>query len=753
MQGEITMNNRLWYAKPGEGWLEGLPIGNGRLAAMVCGDEKGDKLSLNHEWLWRGVNRYRDNEPVADHLEEVRRVLKEGDFAAGTTLGNQYFGGNGGISGIKGRVDPYQPAGDLYFELDDITQYLKRELDISKGVVTIERLGSKGKITSSFITSVKDNLVFGRWYAEDGTFSGDLSFTRVEDDKAITSCRMTEKGILFECSFDQGIQYQVKVEIKTDGKVQVGKSINIQDAKEVRVAINIATSVKGIEEEFSQYPFQEKEWDELLEDNSEAFDALLGKFKLEVDTQISPLPTDERIKAVKEGASDPGLILLYFHYGRYLLASSSICGELPANLQGKWNDSVAPAWDSDYHFDINLQMNYWMIEKANMGECAEALLKYIERFIPHAQKAAKDLYGCRGILLPIQTDAWGRSTPESSGWAVWIGAAPWIAQHFWWHYIYSGEKAFLEERAYPLFKQIAQFYEDYLVEDEEGVYQIIPSQSPENRFKGTGDWPVSLGVSSAMDVQLAYDALNYAITSAEILDKDPNEREVWKKLKANLPSFKIGEDGRLLEWECEREEEEPGHRHLSHLYGLFPSDLFNPIDRPGQFEAAVKSLNYRLKQGGGHTGWSRAWVACLAARMGNGQQLWEHMNGLIKDFATTTLLDLHPPKIFQIEGNLGAVAAILESLVQTWGGKVHFLRALPEEWKTGRLQGMKVPGGHLLNVEWKDGQLVMVEVTLGYGKQITLADIGSLFELPIGVEKYENDVIVKGNPGESYQLI
>lgn len=387
-----------------------------------------------------------------------------------------------------------------------------------------------------------------------------------------------------------------------------------------------------------------------------------------------------------------------------------MCGELPANLQGKWNDLILPPWDCDYHFDINLEMNYWAAEQNDMGECAEALLKLCERFVPHAKKAAKDLYGCRGVWFPIQTDCWGRSTPESYGWAAWIGAAPWIAQHFWMHYRYSNDLDFLRERAYPFFKEVAEFYEDYLVLNEKGEYQLLPSQSPENRFAGTGEFPVSIGISSAMDVQLCFDALKYAIESSAILDVDEEQRNKWTEMKEHLPAFKIGADGRLLEWNREMEETEPGHRHFSHLYGLYPSDIFNPETRPEQYEAARKSLEFRLSQGGGHTGWSRAWTACLQARCGNAEGFYEHFSALVKEFATSSLLDLCGD-IFQIDGNLGAVAAVNEALFGCWNGKTRLLQALPREWYAyGTVKNVKLMGGHTLSFAWKDGKVTDVRL-------------------------------------------
>jgi len=315
---------------------------------------------------------------------------------------------------------------------------------------------------------------------------------------------------------------------------------------------------------------------------------------------------------------------------------------------------------------------------------------------------------------------WGKSTPESFGWAAWIGAAPWLARCFWDHYTYSGDKDFLRDRGYKFFKQVALFYEDYLIEDENGILQVIPSQSPENAFKEAGGLlPVSIGVSSAMDVQLAFDALGYAIQSAEILDIDHDLAFKWKTMRTKLPGFRIGTDGRLLEWDRELTESELGHRHLSHLYGVFPSELFTPETRVEQYDAARKSLEFRLAHGGGHTGWSRAWTACLMSRFNDADGFYEHFIALIKDFATVSLLDLHPPRIFQIDGNLGAVMALTEAVISCVDNKVYLLRSLPAEWPSGSLSGIKIPGGHTVSVKWKEGRLLELQVTIGYAGSVT----------------------------------
>lgn len=749
----------LWYQKPALEWMEGLPIGNGRLAAMVTGDAVQDVLSLNHEWLWRGVHRDRDNKPVAGHLPVVRDLLRQGDFFHATALGNAFFGGLGGISQIPNRVDAYQPAGDLVLHLDQEPVFEYRELDLQTGVArTRRRLGDGTTEESCFLVHPDLNLLVAHWT---GIRSGRLSFVRQTDPEAEITCTAESEPsgsagqrasgapsgsaghagrIHFSCRFRGGISYQVEIAAHSDGLIRAqGNELLVSEAGNLTVYVNIATSVRGVNQELADYPFPfNMSWTDILASQSRLFSDMMDRLTLELDLPANPAPTDQRILALKDGIPDPALLLLYFNYGRYLLIASSICGELPANLQGKWNDSLHPAWECDYHFDINLQMNYWLAEPANLSECAEALIRFIERFVPHARKAARDLYGCRGVFLPIQTDAWGRATPEAYGWAVWIGAAPWIAWHFWSHYQYTGDLDFLKNRAYPFFCEVAHFYEDYLVPDEAGILQVMPSQSPENRFAGTGSFPVSLGVSAAMDVQLAHNALDYAIRSAQILDTDPDAIARWQHMQAHLPAFAIGSDGRLLEWETEREEVEPGHRHLSHLYGLYPSDLFNPESRPEQYQAAVRSLEHRLAQGGGHTGWSRAWVACLSARAGDAAGVLEHLTALIKDFATISLLDLHPPRIFQIDGNLGAVAAVLESLAQFWNGRLHLLRALPATWPDGCLKGLKVPGGHTLTLRWQNGQLASIDGTLGYSGLLDL------------VTDDDTELSFTGQPGETF---
>ena len=724
---------KLWYKAPAREWLEGLPLGTGRLAAMVLGTFRRERIALNHECLWRGVNRRRDNEVRSDALPEVRRLLLAGNYADGTRAARDAFGGGGGGSGRPQRVDPYQPAGDLYLEFltrGPIGDY-HRELDLETASATVSYTTGGRRFTRQYVAHLVEDLILVRvthaglpfdcvaWL--DRTYDADCELTFDTDAAAAGEARLTLDGRIRD-----GVDFRVQGGVWCRGgrrRVIDGRKLLCEGVTEAVFAVDIGVSAFGrsAAEECAARRLREpaawdagasdaSAWDDLFRAHVREHERHYGSMRLELALEAPEVPTDERIRRARQGRPDPGLPLLYFHYGRYLLCASSANAALPANLQGKWNEDLQPPWDSDYHHDVNLQMNYWLAEPAGMQRYVEALLQHLERLVPHARKAAMDLYGCRGVWYPIQTDAWGRSTPESYGWAVWIGAAPWLAQHLWWHYEYGRDGDFLRTRAYPFFKEVAAFYEDYLVEDDAGVLQIVPSQSPENRFVGDGGPPVSLCVSATMDVILARAAFDYAIRSSEILEVDAERRRRWRELAARLPELQIGRHGQLQEWNEDFDEVEPSHRHVSHLIGLFPGDLLDPEQTPELWRAAEVSLERRLAAGGGHTGWSRAWVACLFARLGRAEDAWQHLNHLVTDFATDSLLDLHPPRIFQIDGNLGGAAAVIEMLLQSYRDELHLLPALPAAWPEGSVSGLRARGGVTVAMAWRAGELV--EATL-----------------------------------------
>ncbi len=734
-----TEMKNLKYCKLSNEWINGLPIGNGRLAAMYWGNDEQDIFSLNHESLWSSRYKGKEAQIVAEKLPELRDMLKRRDYFSATVYANLFFGGMGGDSGTKpGRIDSYQPAGNIVFEENKAVRVSDSQLDIDSALIS----STRGTTLCNAFCDSNDGNILIKWQ-NPNKISGKLFFERTADPEAEYEFSYLKNKISFKCRFVFNAQYEVTVLVDTDGQLKAENDhLYIDNASYITVCSNIILS--DIDERELSVDF-----DRLFNAHKETFARYMNRVDFSIEAEDKTIPTNERILKIRDGEDDIKLQELYFHYGRYLMISSSICGSLPPNLQGKWNNVLNPMWQSDYHLDINLQMNEWMIESANLSEFAEPLADFLLNTINGGRKAAKNLYGCRGIWLPIANDIWGEPTPESFGYAVWVGAAAWIAQPLWEHYRYTGDIDFLKNKAYKFFKEVALFYEDFLEEDENGILQIMPSQSPENRFAGAGIVAtVGICSSSAIDVQLAYDALGYAIESAKILGVDSEQIEIWETLRKKLPPFAIGSDGRLMEWNEEFEEEQPGHKHLSHLYGLYPSEIFTPEKRKKEYDAAAKSFAYRMANESGYTGWSRAWISNIYARLGDGENFYKQITGLLRDFATESLLDIHPdpvspgigPDIFQIDGNFGMVSAVIEALCGYFDNKVHLLNALPKPWSKGHIRGVKLPGGHTISFEWENSKITKLSVVMGF--------TGSLCAVLNGEE-----ILIQGNPKEEITVL
>lgn len=746
--------NQLRFTSFGDKWEEGLPIGNGRIAAMVWGTESADLISLNHEWLWSGDFKDRECEEGAHFLPYVRDYLKKGQNFKATALAAVAFGGNGGISPLKRRMDSFKPAGDLILRHAP-AESVERRLELTGGVADSEKKINENTLRLVAFCHGEKDLLGARWTAQQPT-DVRLEFAREEEDGAEQHLEVSAGGLDFFCDGGKGIAFQVRVRWETDATVTVEENgVRLDNMTCLTLYANIGSSHEGIEHELARVPLTGN-FDALLESQRRLFAQEMGKYTLELWDDATPeleaLSMEERKKRMAEGKEDAQLAALFAQFGVYLMVAGSLRAELPLNLQGKWNHELIPKWNSDYHLNINLQMNYWFTDALGMDRYSRQMTDYVLRLLPKARVAAKKMYGCRGVVYPLSSDIWGNVTAESYNYAVWIAGAGWLAAHFWRSWEHTGDEQYLREYAYPFLREVALFYEDYIVIDEDGTAQLMPSQSPENKYEGCGYFPVSMCISSAMDVQIAYETLTYAVEAAEHLGLDAEEAARWKELRDRLPDFRIGKDGRLLEWDTDdKVEVEKGHRHVSHLYGVYPGNLFSPEKRKPQFEAAQKSLEYRLAHSGGYTGWSSAWSACLYARFENGEKVLQNLRHLITKQSSGTFLDLHPdfypasrnmvkkpndepllftepekdpPMIFQIDGNMGATAAVLESLVQCRDGVIHLLPAVPREWKHGKIAGVRVPGGHRLEFAFDEGVVMECAVTLGASGVAVLAGFG-----------------------------
>lgn len=709
---------RLWYDAPTTEYMSGLPVGNGHLAAMVLGKPGSERIALNHNRLWRARRRDRKNPVVHPSLAAIRALFFQGKTVEASHRANRELGTFSEIG-----VDSYQPLGDLWIEeagSQPVSDY-RRELDLATGVVRVSFRRGTVRSRREIFVSRADNVLVVRLLGD----AAAPRLGRAEDpDCALSAGTQEMTG-----AFPEGIAFHAEIRqtAEKDGGRVLLLAAGVGDARTAEGGNATAAAQKSARETLEKALAATKgRFEKLLERHVRAHQRLFGRVTLRLgNADAASEPMEKRLAALRSGDQDSSLLALYFQYGRYLLMSASAPGGLPANLQGIWNEDLKPPWDCDLHFDINLQMNYWPAEPANLSECAEPLFDYVEKLVPGGREAARNLYNCRGVYFPLVSDGWATTVKSQGGWSEWTGAAAWLAQHFWWRWEWSGDRDFLRKRAYPLFKEVAAFYEDYLVEDPrpdsstKGMLVTVPSQSPENRFVGGID-PVSLTIGASMDFQLIRDTLEHAIAAAVVLGVDEPLRAKWRSILDRLPPHQIGRFGQLQEWLEDHEEAEPGHRHVSHLYALFPSDQISPETTPDLTLAARKSLLRRLEHKGGHTGWSRSWLVGLFARLGDGDAAEEHLRHLVADFATISLLDLHPPRIFQIDGNFGGTAGLCEMLLQSHRGVLRILPALPKAWPEGEVRGVVARGGVDVSICWSGGKAREATLRSKNGGQVVL---------------------------------
>jgi alpha-L-fucosidase 2 len=711
---------RLWYKSPAKIWDEALPLGNGRLGCMVHGRVNNEMIQLNEDSIWTGKPLDRHNKDARKNLDKLRTLIRKGKIAEAERLALLAF------AGTPNSQRSYQTAGEWYLDFaehEDATDY-QRELTLDDGITRVEyKVGDTQFKRETFI-SYPDGVLVMHLVA---VGSQKLNFVnRLErcvnwTDEVFSD---SESSISFLANTGKdAISFCVSLKAgESDGQVEViGESLTISDATYVTLYLSICTSfryahVKNACKEKVEQAIA-KGYQAIKESHLQDYRNLFLRVELSFagEEAEEDVPTNVRLENVKSGKTDLNLVSTYYQYGRYLMIAGSREGSLPTTLQGIWNNSLTPRWQSKYTININTEMNYWPAESTNLSECHLPYFDMLERVKENGKKTAEVMYGCRGSMAHHNIDWWADTAPQDHyiPATFWVLGEAWLATHIWERYLYTKDEKFLRKH-FDVLEQCVTFFYDFMIKGPDGSLVLSPSVSPENTYIMPDKTKGCICEGATMDTQILKELFSGYIESCKVLEIEDEKREKAIAFVSRLPKYRIGKYGQLQEWLYDYDEEEPGHRHISHLYAVYPGTTFSYEKTPELMAAARKTLERRLSFGSGHTGWSRAWIIVLWTRFKEAELAYENFIELLVGSTFPNLTNNHPAEdgfIFQVEGNYGATAAITEMLLQNHDDKVVLLPALPRAMKTGSVKGIKAKGGLTVNMKWRDGQVEGLNIT------------------------------------------